>query len=131
MIQPLPESAVFNNPLLFQRFGFLARIESSEEITEGANRFEYTLQPGYVTGSVSSFTFESRGDEVTGINVFELNNSSTNVQGVNPSTLPAGFSFEPASGYVMCWPARVENSTSALEPVWLFCVPLTVDGSCP
>ena len=131
MIGPIQESAQYKDPLTFLRFGFLARIDSSTEIGTGTNRYKYTVQPGTLAGPIDDFTFTARGSTLDALNVFELSNTSSNVQGVNPSTLPSGFSFEAATGYVMCWPSRIKSESTNIEPVWLFCVPLTVDGSCP
>lgn len=124
----------------------LAKIDSATAISGAVNRWLYTwtraqLRP---TAVGTGHDFQLRAGEAweTGqaLNVCEAANSATFVgPGVNPANIPAGFTVQPVSGYVMLWACRRANETTGTPPVptvgggeimWLFYAPNAIDGSC-
>ena len=86
-----------------------------------------------LAGLLEDPEFVEVGDECDALNVREFANTSTDVQGVNPASLPSGFDFEAVSGYVMVWVGLHLPATTGGVParVLLFSEPNQIDGTCP
>lgn len=124
----------------------LAYIQGATPITGEINRWLYSwtraeLRP---TSIGNGHDFRQRPSETweqgTALNVCEAANSATYVgPGINPANIPAGFTVQPVSGYVMLFAARRCNETTGSPPttvggggsiMWMFHVPNAIDGSC-
>tara|TARA_R110000824_G_scaffold342528_1_gene528936 strand:- start:935 stop:1333 length:399 start_codon:yes stop_codon:yes gene_type:complete len=131
-MEPTTTPARFQNAYMRMRSSFLCKIESSEGLTGTNYRWSYTVQPGYLTGDLEDPVFNDRGETLAAMNARELNNTATDVQGVDPNDLPDGFDFGAVSGYVMAWPgARLPLASGEdLGPIAVFEAPNPVEGAC-
>jgi hypothetical protein len=114
----------------------IARIESYTSI--GTNRWLYNwsmaeVQPTTV-GTGNAFAVRPAETWYTGqaLNVCEGFNSAGYVgPGINPANIPAGFSVQPITGYVMIFPQnRAIVSGAGGEKMWVFYAPNAIDGQC-
>ncbi len=114
----------------------IARIESYTSI--GTYRWLYTwsmaeVQPTTV-GTGNDFGVRPAETWYTGqaLNVCEGFNSAAYVgPGINPANIPAGFSVQPITGYVMIFPQnRAIVSGAGGEEMWVFYAPNAIDGVC-
>lgn len=121
----------------------IARIESHTLI--GTYRWLYTwslaeIQPTSVGGG---YEFAARSGETyyngQALNVCEgLNSGSYVGPGINPANIPAGFSVQPITGYVMIFPQNraiittpgTPPTSEGGEEMWVFYAPNAIDGVC-
>ena len=132
MIQPTTTSAQFQGAYRRLRSSFLVEIKSSDAVSGANYRWKYSVQPVYLTGTFTDPVFNTRGDEINAMNIRELGDSSTDVQGIDPEDLPGGFSFGAVVGYVLAWPGTVMgiSSTDTPETIALFDAPNPLTGAC-
>jgi hypothetical protein len=60
------------------------------------------------------------------LNLYELLNTATNADGIDPTNLPGTYAPKPASGLVECWHQRLYDGTV----VRMFAKSVTIDGEC-
>ena len=108
----------------------LVKITAATAISGEVNRWEYSwVRAEAVNNSAKTFQQVASESWYTGTayNAIEGANSSTFVgPGVTKSNIPAGFSVQPVSGFVLIFPHRMTDGTER----WLFCVPNAIDGTC-
>ena len=113
---------------------YLGRITAAEAVAGASYRWVYTIQPIQFAFNYNaqSGTMTNDGPTIKAINTRELENTSTSVQGQNPSTLPSGFSFTSCAGIVAYEPGSIFPVTAAgsSESVVLFSLDNPVTGTC-
>lgn len=60
------------------------------------------------------------------LNMYELLNSSTNADGIDPTGLPGSYQPRPAVGFVRCWHERLVSG----KVVIMFAKEVRIDGAC-
>ena len=60
------------------------------------------------------------------LNLYELLNTSTSADGIDPTNLPGTYAPLPAKGLVRCWHQRLQSG----KVVIMFAKSVTIDGEC-